>query len=46
MVPEPRRTCLDSELYNNNRKIEADDDLEGTFVSHIYIFLTTSMIHI
>ncbi len=43
---EPRRTCLDSDLYTNDRKLKVDDDVERTSVLHIYAFLTTSMIRI
>ena len=41
---EPCGTCLDSELYNTDRKTEADDYVEGASVLHIYTFLTTGMI--
>jgi hypothetical protein len=32
--PEPCRTCLDPELYNTRRKVEADDNVEGALVVH------------
>ena len=38
--PGSCRACLDSDLYNADRKAEADDDMEGTlhfpYLSHGY----------
>lgn len=31
--PEPYGTCLDSELYDTDWEVEADDDMEGMWLA-------------